>query len=303
MKHLSVQGSKCVDDVCVEPLLGLKKLCSLNVAGTSISANGYRKLLLCLPKLRNVAWLNPIDAVIRNLTVSFPLVMTFVGTVSAAGMLVRKCPNIRNLELLSPVDDISELADLRDVYFISISQCSYTVIRVGVIIRRLGATLTKLDLREIVNISADDLINYCTALNVLIIHSSYITFGRTFDCVSPHFRNLKELRLRQNWGPFDFCYFLHMYINMNVLHVVGMEQITDTVIRHIVTDDGFRNLTEFVVDNCGRLSIDTVWLLMQNCPNLTTIGNVSGWSHVKDYEVVRLLNFLRNNNLSLSICL
>jgi hypothetical protein len=205
------------------------------------------------------------------------------------------------LELISPTEDISGLADLRNVSSLSLSQCCYTLIAVGVFIRRLGPNLTILKMDEIMNINVNDLINYCTALNELCISYGHIKFGRTFDRISPHFQNLKELRLRHNWGPFDFSSILHLYINLNILRVVGMEQITDKVIRQIVTADGLKNVTEFVVVGCGHMSLDTAWLLMQNCPNLTKIGNVRSWPGVTDEEVVTLLNFLKNNNLSLVI--
>jgi hypothetical protein len=302
MKRMSLQDSRLVDDFCVEHLLRLKQLCSLNIADTSISSNGYRTLLLCLPEVQNITWFSPIDTVLGNLAVHFPSVMNFVGTVSAASILVWKCPNITELELISPTDDISDLAQLRNVSSLSFFQCSYTGIAVGVVIRHLGANLRNLKMQKITDISMDDLINYCTALNKLNIRFCHVTFRKTFDHISPHFGNLKELKLKHNWGPFDFCSILHLYINLNVLNVVGMRQITDTVIRQIVTAGGFRNVTEFIVLRCGDMSMDTMWLLMQNCPNLTEIGNISSWSGVIDYEIVTLLNFLRNNNLSLVVC-
>jgi hypothetical protein len=157
-------------------------------------------------------------------------------------------------------------------------------------------------MQVIMDVNMDDLINYCSFLDELNIRSCHITCRRTFDPELPHFRNLKELRLRHNWGPFDFSFILHLYVNLNVLSIVGLAQISDTVIRQIVMADGFRNVTEFVAFRCGDMSMDTAWLLMQNCPNLTKIGNISGWSGVTDYEVATILTFLRNNNLSLLLC-
>jgi hypothetical protein len=117
LKHLSIQDSRLVDDFCIGHLLRLKQLVSLNVANTSISNNGYRNLLLCLPEVQNINWVSPIDTVLGSLTVYFPSVMKFVGTLSAAEILVWKCPNITELEVLYPTEDISDLAALRNVLF------------------------------------------------------------------------------------------------------------------------------------------------------------------------------------------
>jgi hypothetical protein len=106
----------------------------------------------------------------------------------------------------------------------------------------------------------------------------------------------------ENNGPFDFFFVLHLYVNLKVLNIVGMEEVTDAIIRENVVAGGLRHLTEFVAVRCGNLSMNTVWLLMHNCPNLTKIGNVSSWRGVTENEVVSLLTFLKNNNLSLTVC-
>ncbi|PNF33416.1 hypothetical protein B7P43_G03364 [Cryptotermes secundus] len=302
MKHLSVQESRLVDDYCVEHLLKLTQLCGLNVAATSISNIGYRKLLLCLPEIENITWFSPIDTVLGNLRVYFPSVMKFVGTVSHASIIFWKCPNIKELELLSPAQAISDLAGLRNVSSFSLFRCSYTGIALGVVIRCLGQNLTNLKMNEILDININDLINYCTVLKELSILYSHMIIRRTFELISPHFRNLKVIRLRYDWGPFDFSSILHLYINLNVLHLVGMVEITDTFMKQTVTAGGFRNLTECFIEFCGDMSMDTAWLLLQNCPNLTTIGNIDSWSRVDEREVAALLTFLRNNNLSLEVC-
>jgi hypothetical protein len=123
-----------------------------------------------------------------------------------------------------------------------------------------------LELDRVDDINMDKLSNYCTGLRSLWVDSCHITCTEIFDPELPHFRNLEELRLRRNWGAFDFCSILHMYVNVNVLIVVGMEQITDTFIRETVTAGGFRNVNEFVAFRCGYLSMETAWLLMQNFP-------------------------------------
>jgi hypothetical protein len=143
-------------------------------------------------------------------------VRKFVGTVSAAGLLVRKCPNTMKLVLLSLTKDISDLAELGQVSFLSISQCCYTAVTAGVVIRGLGRTLKKLNMHEVNNINIDDLINYCTVLEQLNIHSCNITTRRMLDPKLPHFQNLEELSLMNNSGSFDFTSVLHLYVSLKV---------------------------------------------------------------------------------------
>jgi hypothetical protein len=301
MKKLSVQDSRRVDNKCVEHLLKLRHLLSLNVAETSVSTNSYTALLSGLPQIQEVTWFRPIDPVLRNLTVCLPSVTVFVGTISDAELLVQKCPNITKLLLYFPTQDFSDVGKLRNVTSVSIRKCSYTVIRFNDVIRQFCSTLTILNMHQVENIHMDDIINYCTGLHSLWINFCHITYTEIFHPELPHFQNLKKLSLRRNWGPFDFCSVLHLYVNLNVLHVVGMGQITDTVIGHIVTAGGFRNVTEFEFIRCGYLSMDTACLLMQNCPNLTKLGDINTWPIVANEEVVTFLNFMRNNNISPTI--
>jgi hypothetical protein len=298
---LSVQHSVSVDDECVEHLLKLTHLRALNVADTSISNNSFRELLSGLPQVEEVTWFGPVDPVLRDLTVSLPSVTGFVGTILAAELLVQKFPNIKQLALFSLTVDISDLGELRSVSDLTILDCCYTAIGFSALISRLGPTLTKLEMHHVVNINMDDLINYCTVLYSLTITSCHITYTGTFDRELPHFQNLKKLRLIPNRGPFHFSSILHLYVNLDKLHVVGMEEITDTVIREIVTAGGFRNVTEFVFEQCGYMSIETALLLMDSCPRLIKLGNIDSWPGVANDHLVAFLNFVRNNNLSLSI--
>jgi hypothetical protein len=303
LKDVCVQLSRRVDDECVEHLLKLTHLRALNVADTSISNNSYRALLSGLPQVEEVTWFGPIDPVLRDLTACLPSVRKFVGNVSAAQLLVQKCPNITELVLLSLTEDISDLGELRSVADLSILQCSCTDIRFDDVISRLGPSLTILNMHQVWNLNINDLINHCTVLNSLNITCCYIIYNEIFDRILPHFQNLKELRLRHNRGPFNFSSILHLYVNLNVLHVVGMEQITDTFIRQIITAGGFRNMAEFVIELSGDMGIETAFFIMQNCPKLTKLGNLNSWPGLSNGDVVTLLEFVRNSNLSLTVCL
>jgi hypothetical protein len=301
LKDLSVQYSKGVGDTCVEHLLKLRRLRTVNVADTSVSNNSYKTLLFGLPEVQHVVWFDSIDPVLRNLSEPLHSVRKFVGNISDAKLLVQNCPEVTELVLLSLTKDISVMGELRSVTGLSMLLSNCTVVRFSACISRLGRTLTKLDLYQVVNVNMDDLIKYCVVLNSLLISYCHVTFAETRYRELPHFLNLTQLRLMQNWGPCDFSSLLHLYINLNVLHVVGMGNITDAFIAQIITAGGLRNVTEFIAEHCGRLSIETAWLLLHSCPHLTEIGNIKSWSGFVNNELVAFLNFVKCNNLSLTV--
>jgi hypothetical protein len=105
LKKISVESSKYVNDSCVEHMLNLRRLNFLNIADTLITLQGYAQLLSGLPKLQNICCCSPIGPLLRNVSVCLPSLHTFTGTVPITRLLVQKCPNIRQLKLLSIVDD------------------------------------------------------------------------------------------------------------------------------------------------------------------------------------------------------
>jgi hypothetical protein len=301
LKIISVTNSIGLEGDCVEHLLKFRHLHTLNLGGTSLSYVNYEALLSGLPHLQSIFWFDPIDPVLMNLPACLPLVTTFYGRISDSDLLVQKCPNLNEVMILSPTGNISTLGQMRSIVDITVTNSCWTTIGFSDVIRSLGATLTALKFHRVVNISVDDLIHYCTVLNSLLFDYCHMTNTKIRDWKLPHFNNLKKLILKKNKGLYDFRSILHKYVNLNVFHVADMEVVTDTFIRQIVTAGGFRRLILFSVDRCGHMSIDTAWLLVQNCPNLTEIGNIYSWPAVRTDDIETFLNFVRNNNLSLTV--
>lgn len=129
LSSISVNDSRGVDDKCVRHLLKLRRLLTLNLANTSVSRNGYKEILSGLPEIQNVTWPRPIDPVLRNLRTNLPSVTTFIGNISYAQLLVRKCPNITELTILFVREDITDLGKLKSVAILSIHEGNCIPIR------------------------------------------------------------------------------------------------------------------------------------------------------------------------------
>jgi hypothetical protein len=300
LKSISVAYSRGIKSDSVEHLLKFKHLHTLNVAGTLLSLVDYEALISGLPHIRGLFWYNQFDSVLKNV-ICLPSVTTFCGKISDLDLLVQKCPNIKECIIISPTGAISTLGQMRCIVEIMVANGCWTTIMFSDVTRSLGATLTVIELHRVVNINIIDLIKYCTVLNFLAFKDCQITNAEILDSKLPHFQNLKILKLKKNKGPFDFSSVLYKYVNLNVFYVEDMEVVTDSFIRQIVTAGGFRHLESFCVDGCGDMSTLTAWLLMQNCPNLTALGNIRSWPAVTEIDVQTVLNFVIDNNPSLTI--
>jgi hypothetical protein len=172
--------------------------------------------------------------------------------------------------------------------------------RFSIVIRRLGANLTALQMSQVPDIDINDIIDSCTVLNSLEISYCHTIQEDTLEGNLAHFQNLKKIKLKHISGPFDFRPLLHKYANLNEFHVADMSVMNESFIRQIVMAGRFTHLTKFVVDKCGDMSIDIACLLVHNCPNLTELGNIYTWSGVRFDEIETFSNFVRDNNLSLN---
>jgi hypothetical protein len=302
MQKISVEYSASVDDNCVEHLLKLRSLISLNIAGTLISPNGYATLLSGLPQLEDITCFYPFDHVIIDLPVSLPSVRKFMGIISTGRSLVQKCPYITELILISMVNDPSDLAEFTMVADLTIKNTIDISYMLSPLITRLGPTLTSLKLFNVVSINMADVIYYCSSLKHLSItqcklNCELVLFGRELK----HFQNMKHLLLVQNSGNFHYINNLHLYVSLNILHIAGMKEMTDALIARIIMIGGLRNLNEFVAELCGDLSLKTAILLLDNCPSLVLIGHLNRWPRISRENLENFLDFVKTHNLSLVV--
>ncbi|KDR13193.1 uncharacterized protein LOC110835585 isoform X1 [Zootermopsis nevadensis] len=303
LTKLFVEDCAFVDDDSVEHLLKLANLVNLNVANTSISNEGYITLLSRLPLVQNIIWYDDLDIVLTYVARCLLSVRKIIGSISNSSLVAPICPNVKHVILLSISNDISGLKELKSVNAISFFQCSSTVINLRAAITDMGSTLTRVDMHQVVNIDIDNLIYFCPVLKLLIIAYSQMTGSEHnfFDRELPHFKSVREIRLKQNWGAYDFCSLLHLYINLEICYVVGMDRVDDVFVGRLLTFGGFKHVTEFVIDNGGYLSMPTVQLIMKNCLNLTVLGNFRSWSGLTENDLNEFLQFVRSNNLALTI--
>jgi hypothetical protein len=301
LKNINIECSLSVDNKCVEHLLKLRHLQNLNVAGTSVLSNGYQALLSGLPVIQDIIWFRSIDPVLMNLTGCLDSVTTFVANIQSAELVVHKCPNITELTLLRTTEDMSGLRELRSLSKLRMIGGIWFFMNFNLVIRSLGANLTALEIHKVQDINIDEIFNSCTVLSSIDFKYCHTRHTEIPDRNLAHFQNLKKLKLQSNTQTFYFGSILHKYVNLNEFHAADMSVINETLIWQIIMTFGFAHLTKFVVDDCGYMSMDMAWLLVQSCPNLTELGKIYTWSAVRTDEIETFSDFVRDNNLSLTV--
>ena len=81
--------------------------------------------------------------------------------------------------------------------------------------------------------------------------------------------------------------------------------MSDDFIAEAVENGAFRNIVCFDVEGTGAgdLSMRTVFLLLNKCNRLKTVGRLKTWSHVTRESIIHLANKVKLENLCVTILL
>jgi hypothetical protein len=80
-----------------------------------------------------------------------------------------------------------------------------------------------------------------------------------------------------------------------------LEQVNDDVIRRIISVGGFKRLSVFLIEDGGYLSMESVLLLLNCCPNLTKIGHQKSWSGFPEIIAWAFKTFVQTHNIALAV--
>jgi hypothetical protein len=305
LKVLDVSSSTLVTDDCVQYLINLQSLEKLYVLKTKISATCYALLLSNLPRIQNITWDSPAEFILQMITKEYlPLVKEFHCALLDASLLRTLCPHIKDLSISLGTENCLDVIHLTDVQWLGFELCYYET-SMGTIIANMGTRLTKLDMTSVRNIDISHIINCCCVLKILyfdvceVVRSGNFIFSPEL----PHFKSVTEITLIRTVGFVHFFTFLHHYVNVEFFHaeyVPGLEHMTVT---SILNEGGFRKLRKIFLGSCGPLTLQTAMFLIEKCDNLSVIGKVDSWIGVSDDDRNALFDFVKKNNLALSVLL
>ncbi|XP_069691019.1 uncharacterized protein [Periplaneta americana] len=304
LKEVCLRFSKRVDDECVDDLLRLRALEILDISGTSISDEGYSKLLSGLPRIQNIVWPGCMDSVLASVTLDkIHSLQRFSGEISDPLLIANICPNITHLTLSGVKCNLTPLKELDKLVHLSLKNCNYRDVCLSELLEAIGRHLVTLELIGISKINTTSLINNLPLLEKLKLSSSELLplNQNTFNPAAPHFINVKEIKLHSVMGNIKLNEVLTWYNDLHIFHAFSVDSIDDSLVHYLVRCGVLQNASMLIVDDCQRLSFEAIRCVIENCKCLTYLGNLGMLPSISKDEIGELKLLAQEKRPSLEI--
>ncbi|PSN52307.1 hypothetical protein C0J52_08541 [Blattella germanica] len=304
LEELNVRYSRRTTDLCVESLLKLRNLQTVDVQFTGVSARGYSKLLQGL-KLTSIVWPYRLDKLLRGVALAqLEDVTSVAGTFRSINTLFDKCPRVATLTLHSMRKDISALGHCTNITAFNLQNCNYNQVGAGCYLQGMGEFLVELRLFKVTDVHMIDIMTQSGSLKVLELHScQFIDSTHDLDNEQQlkHFNSLEYLKITDCEGTGPFFYHVSNYTSLKFFYVRNEPALTGVSLFTMIVKGALANLEEFVAEDCGLRSIDFFIMLTDYCPKIGVIGNLKKTQQITKEDVQRFKDFVKSENLDIRV--
>ncbi|XP_069688464.1 uncharacterized protein [Periplaneta americana] len=274
LKILDVAFSHYVSDACIEAILELESLEELKVNDTSVSEQGYVKLLTGLNHNKKHSKRN-------NVLHKFGC--SHIGA-SHLNLLFSNFPNLVELSVHKYHYDNSCVIGLKNLQIARFSDCKFSDIRE---LLCTGVHLQTLELDKIKDLNVKVIGEHCRSLQDLTIRGYVRHIPQYGDDKVPlqGFQSLQSITLNL-YRDYSFIeYMLSVCTNLKVIDIFitdGSEQESDTLMEYVLSRNPLKCLEEFSIKThmSGLLTLHTAKLLINACPHITVLKGINTWSSI-----------------------
>jgi hypothetical protein len=277
LKVIEINDSKEVTNASVQHLMELRGLKFLDLCGTQIDDEHYGLILTELPNIANIKSRGNENSILRHITMkSLDTITHLSGSFQDIEVLIQKCPNTTNIELLQNCRDLSRLTAFNALRVLKIVSIDYGKSNLNAVLRDIGHRLTELNLIRVKNLDLQDIIILCPSLEDLSLIDCtclYLNTNKPFDPQLPHFRNLIYLVIEGTLDHrVDFGY-IRYYISLKTIYLGCAKILTVEFVRGILNLGTYKQLEVFRIEEyCPQyLNERALQLLIMHCPLLKRV--------------------------------
>eukprot|EP00092_Neocalanus_flemingeri_P047128 GFUD01053308.1.p1 GENE.GFUD01053308.1~~GFUD01053308.1.p1 ORF type:complete len:398 (-),score=107.67 GFUD01053308.1:129-1178(-) len=341
MTSLTVSKSEINDEAIshISKLKKMKKL--QLIEATHISSFGYAELLLNLPQLCSLGNCDSFGEVINILYNNYHYQaipnMLPLEQVDCEGpisdyelhLIANHCPKMRDIRLVynasfsrryeSEVFDLAILSKMSTLDQVGIISADFYSHSMFTVLKTKGARLTHLELTNVDELNLASLMmigDHCKLLshvNICCCHYTPQPGDRTRmeqactpQARSTNIRPFSKLRsanftLTTSTHLPILKYPIFFALDLEVLQLNQIYQPGDSFILSLVSWNPLHSLLQFSLTNGLHLSLMAANTLIQACPRLRQIGQLSSWGRVEQEELVAFKKEIVARNLDLKI--
>ncbi|XP_031627935.1 uncharacterized protein LOC116343820 isoform X1 [Contarinia nasturtii] len=314
---LDLSSSKAVNDDSVNLLVRIPSLRFVNLHRTSVTMEGYIKLLLGLKKIEDIG---PFDEIGRCLEYIADNYHDFKGfalkkfcsryvTTRFLQIISEYCPEMQHVSIFFNmlICDLTALIGINKLSILHLLSCDFFSDQIRDVLAVKGCNLTHLHLEHVDQIDMNALMyisQYCPDLQVFTIYNCEMIESTSLYLQKPSippFMNLEKLTVIAQCDRRHLEFLWSTCLQIKVIKCGMMVPTTDELFEYILSRNPMEHLEELSILRSDGLTIGMAYKFVEICPKLTQLNELEGWSLIKEDELQLFKTFIKTNNLELNI--
>lgn len=314
---LDLTSSKLVNNDTVNILIHLKSLRCVQLHRTSVTIEGYVKLLLGLPKLEDVGRYDEIGRCLEYVVENYPKVKQLglrkftsrYVTTRFLQIIAEYCPQMLHVSIFfnGLLCDLSALIGINRLAELHLMSCDFFSDQIRDVLSVKGCNITYLHLEHVDQIDMNALMyisQFCPDLKVLTIYNCELIESTSLYMhkpIIPPFMNLEKITVvaQCDWRHLEFlwstCY------RIRSIKCGMMVPTTDHLFERILARNPMEHLEELSIVKSDGMTIAIAYKLVEICTNLVVLNELEGWSCVREDELEMFKEFIQTNNLDVNL--
>lgn len=314
---LDVSSSKSLSNDSVNLINRIETLRYVNLHRTSVTMEGYVKLLLGLKQLEDVGRFDEIGRCLEFIVDNY---LDFQGfalrkfcsryvTTRFLQIISEYCPEMQFVSIFFNmlICDLIALIGINNLSILHLLSCDFFSDNIRDVLAVKGCNLTHLHLEHVDQIDMNALMyisQYCPDLKIFTIYNCEMIESTSVYLQKPAippFMNLEKLTVIAQCDYRHLEFLWSTCLRIKSIHCGMMVPTSDDLFERILTKNPMEHLEELSILKSDGLTIAMAYKLTEICSNLAYLNELDGWSRIKEDEIQLFKTFIKTNNLNLNI--
>lgn len=314
---LDLASSKAVTNDSVNLLLRMPSLRYVNLHRTSVSLEGYVKLLLGLKKLEDIGQFDEIGRCLEFIVDHYPDVSEFnlkkfssrYVTTRFLQIISDYCPEMKFVSIFFNmlICDLTAVIGIDNLSILHLLSCDFFSDQVRDVLAVKGCNLTHLHLEHVDQIDMNALMyisQYCPDLQVFTIYNCEMIESTSLYLQKPAippFMNLEKLTVVAQCDARHLEFLWSTCLRIKTIKCGMMVPTTDQLFERVLSRNPMEHLEELSILKSDGLTIGMAYKFAEICPKLSYLNELEGWNLIKEDEIQIFKTFIKTNNLDLNL--
>lgn len=314
---LDLSSSKAVNNDSVNLLLRMPSLRYVNLHRTSVTLEGYVKLLLGLKKLEDIGQFDEIGRCLEFIVDHFPNINEFAlkkfcsryVTTRFLQIISEYCPEMQYVSIFFNmlICDLTAVIGVNKLSVLHLLSCDFFSDQIRDVLAVKGCNLTHLHLEHVDQIDMNALMyisQYCPDLQVFTIYNCEMIESTSLYLQKPTippFMNLEKLTVIATCDYRHLEFLWSTCLRIKMIKCGMMVPTTDQLFERILSRNPMEHLEELSIPKSDGLTIGMAYKFVEICPKLTHLNELEGWSLIKEDDLQLFKTFVKTNNLDLNL--